>query len=213
MPSKTVPEGNLEVQRIMAERGVGMKHAYAIAKREAAAAVDTSDVTLSQKLEVLKVLITNGATVNDSNDVARIMREQGSTIDGHDLTKMLWACQKSGWITLRERKASGNRAAIHGIRLRDRGLEAYHDAISRRRNGAAIEEAIASAQSSEAEVVETVKPSHHLDGPEAEVAYERPSVQDYIESAIEHLPEAGTIALEAYPLVTALVQSPFRIRV
>lgn len=120
---KTIPTDAPEVARIMRARGVGRRRATHLLAKERAESIDVSDVTLSQKEMVLAAVI-DGA--GNSNDLIKALPEVG----GHDVMKLLWACQKSGWITFRERKSGGygkvgDRPKVYAIRVTDKGYEAH----------------------------------------------------------------------------------------
>lgn len=123
MPSYSVPDdkvpNNEAVARLMEERGIGRRYAYALARKAAAEAIDVSDVTLSQKEAILLTLVEH-PDITNAAELKEVMRHDGSTIDGHDTAKMLWACQKSGWVKFRESHKRG----IYAIKVTEKGLDA-----------------------------------------------------------------------------------------
>ena len=134
---KTIPADAPEVARIMRERGVGRRRATHLATKAAAEAIDVSDVDTSQKESVLAAIIKHEA--RNSQALMEVMNHNGSSIDGHDVVKMLWACQKMGWVTFRERKGGygkhGERPKIYAIKVtpsgyghvQDRGMRPWTD--------------------------------------------------------------------------------------
>ena len=120
---KTIPTDSPEVARIMRERGVGRRRATHLATKAAAESIDVSDVDMSQKESVLRTIIKYEA--RNSQTLLETMNHNGYTIDGHDVVKMLWACQKMGWVTFRERKGGygkhGERPKIFAIKVTSAG--------------------------------------------------------------------------------------------
>ena len=172
--NKTAPANSPEVGRIMREKGVGRAQAYKLLREETAAAIDTSDVSHSQKELVLTTIIDQGIRNSIGLDHAL------PAIPRHDVHKLLWACQKMGWVTFRERKASygtNGKPKLYAIKVLPEGYAAAKTVVSPKPkeevtiqeqldsdivgndNAMASAEAMASAQLSEAEVVETRKPT------------------------------------------------------
>ena len=120
---KTIPTDSPEVARIMRERGVGRRRATHLATKAAAESIDVSDVDMSQKESVLRAIIKHEA--RNSQTLLETMNRNGYTIDGHDVVKMLWACQKMGWVTFRERKGGygkhSERPKIFAIKVTSAG--------------------------------------------------------------------------------------------
>jgi len=122
---KVVPTDSPEIARIMQERGVGRRRATHLLTKERAESIDVSGVALSAKEMVLTTLIKYH--FRNSDELAEHLRHHTDvhTTDGHDVVKMLWACQKQGWVTFRERKANGTHPAIYAIKVTPKG---YADA-------------------------------------------------------------------------------------
>lgn len=132
-----VPKDNPTVARIMEERGIGRRRAYALAKKQAAEAVDVSNVTLSQKEAVLATLV-NHPDIKNAGGLYKAMHAEGSTIDGHDVAKMLWACQKMGWVKFRESPKRG----LYAIKVTDQGYD-YASKMAEEEEQVAVEQPVA----------------------------------------------------------------------
>jgi hypothetical protein len=178
-----IPDDSPEVARIMRERGVGRRRATHLARKQRAESIDVSDVSLSQKEQVLLAVVNHKP--KNSIELQRVMRLNGSTIDGHDTAKMLWACQKMGWVTFKERKAGGSQmAGIYGIKVTDKGYSAASGRDAAQAGPAVVDAIITD------------------DVPEG---FRKPKEQAVIEKAAEVVAEAVTIAKERYPLITDIL--------
>jgi hypothetical protein len=108
---------DMTVEQIMSARNIGKKAAYAMKRRQRLGEV--GHVPNNQRERVLSILFRN-ADIKNSNELTEALHADGSEIDGHDTTKVLWSLQKSGHVKFRERQ--GGHKQLYAIDLTKTGL-------------------------------------------------------------------------------------------
>jgi len=187
---KTVPTDSPEVARIMRERGVGRRRATHLATRAAAENIDVSSVDMSQKELVLTTLVKHD-DIKNSDDLGEYLRRttEVNHTDGHDVVKMLWACQKMGWVTFRERKSNTtNRPPIYAIRVTDKGYSKGYSAAANIKRDSVVPPAYRFALSAQS--------AKRLDG-DPPPTYDEPPTDIPFRSRL--------INLDGYPLIKGLM--------
>ncbi len=153
------PRNNDEVARIMQEEGVTRRHAYSILRRRSEESVDISTVSEGQRVAVLGTLINDHASRKDVHSLIEELHAIGVKIDGHDVTKTLFALQRQGFVRFRERNQP---RTLYAIVVTNAGLDAWaarkpSDSL---RSIMAVQEAEASVALDESpEGAHTAKPS------------------------------------------------------
>ena len=97
------PHSNEDVARVMRDEGVSRRGAYRLLKERRAAEVDVSGVSEGQRVAVLGVLINDHESRKDVHTLIEECHAIGIKIDGHDVTKTLFALQHQGFVRFRER--------------------------------------------------------------------------------------------------------------
>jgi hypothetical protein len=116
------PRNNDEVARIMQVESVTRRHAYAILRRRSEASVDISTVSEGQRVAVLGTLINDHAARKDVHCLIEELHAIGVKIDGHDVTKTLFALQRQGFVRFRERNQP---RTLYAIVVTNAGLDAW----------------------------------------------------------------------------------------
>ncbi len=116
-----------EIKRLMAERGLTEGRARRVARSQKAERLlaGWAPVPVNQKSLILNNLLTYGKAQN-VHDLRLRLQKESFTIDPHNLVHALWAIQKDGHVSFRERNRTpvsweGNLTAIT---LSARGIEA-----------------------------------------------------------------------------------------
>jgi hypothetical protein len=97
------PQSNEDVAKVMREEGVSRRRAYTLLKQRRAESVDISNVSEGQRVAVLGVLINDREARKDVHSLIEECHAVGVKIDGHDVTKTLFALQHQGFVRFRER--------------------------------------------------------------------------------------------------------------
>jgi hypothetical protein len=116
--SRIPPKSNEAVAKLMAEKGVNRRRAYAMLRAQKSAEIDTSNVVQGQRIAVLTCLITHPEAGRDAPILLEALHGAGIRIDMHDTVKTLWALQKTDYVSFRER---GGRS-LYAIKVTDAGL-------------------------------------------------------------------------------------------
>ena len=116
------PRNNDEVARIMRDEGVTRRHAYSILRRRSEESVDISTVSEGQRVAVLGTLINDHASRKDVHSLIEELHAIGVKIDGHDVTKTLFALQRQGFVRFRERNQP---RTLYAIVVTNAGLDAW----------------------------------------------------------------------------------------
>lgn len=120
MAIQYAPTLNPDVVKIAQEENVTLKRAYALLKERRMA--DAPPVARTHRDEILTALANGAGHIRTSNELQNAVRRRGSTLDGHDLVKALWAMQKGRLVKFRERGDG-----LYAIQLLTDGWEAYHN--------------------------------------------------------------------------------------
>lgn len=129
----TPPRNNDEVTKIMQDKGVSRRGAYAIVRRRRAEEMYTEDVDRGQRMAVLTILTTKPETGKDARLILEALHDAGVGIDLHDVNKTLWALQKTSCVRFREKN---NPRSLYAIRITETGVATLSDL--KRANGDAI---------------------------------------------------------------------------
>ena len=97
------PQSNDDVARVMKEEGLSRRRAYEVLRRRRAAEIDISSVSEGQRVAVLGILINDPESRKDVHTLIEECHAVGVKIDGHDVTKTLFALQHQGFVRFRER--------------------------------------------------------------------------------------------------------------
>jgi hypothetical protein len=116
------PRNNDEVAKIMRDEGVTRRHAYSILRRRSEESVDISTVSEGQRVAVLGTLINDHASRKDVHSLIEELHAIGVKIDGHDVTKTLFALQRQGFVRFRERNQP---RTLYAIVVTNAGLDAW----------------------------------------------------------------------------------------
>jgi Fe2+ or Zn2+ uptake regulation protein len=177
----TPPRSNEDVTQIMLVEGVSRRRAYRILQQRRAAEVDISNVSEGQRVAVLGVLINVHESRKDVHSLIEECHAVGVKIDGHDVTKTLFALQHQGFVRFRERNRP---RTLYAIVVTHAG----NDAWLRRnpsKNLLLLEEAEASVALDHGEAeTQVAEGAHTAKGPVMEVTTVRdPEVVAAIEGA------------------------------
>lgn len=112
------PKSNEAVAKLMAEKGVNRRRAYAMLRAQKSAEIDTSNVVQGQRIAVLTCLIAHPEAGRDAPILVEALHGAKVKIDMHDTVKTLWALQKTDYVSFRER---GGRS-LYAIKVTDAGL-------------------------------------------------------------------------------------------
>lgn len=120
---------NAAVEAIAAQRGVTLKHAYTIYRREQQAA---TEVPQNQRERVIVALRSMGAVPEGIRVDAQalndyIIHSLGHKADMHDVTKTLWALQKRNLVKFRVSQKYG----LSNIRLTEEGASMSLNGVDR----------------------------------------------------------------------------------
>ncbi len=116
------PRSNEDVARIMREEGFSRRRAYALLKERRAKEIDISTVSEGQRVAVLGVLINDQESRRDVHSLIEELHLVGVKIDGHDVTKTLFALQRQGFVRFRERNRP---RTLYAIVVTNAGHEAW----------------------------------------------------------------------------------------
>lgn len=117
-----LPLGNEDVIRIMQTESVSRRRAYRILRQRRAAEIDITSVSEGQRVAVLGILINDPEARKDVHTLLEECHAIGVKIDGHDVTKTLFALQHQGFVRFRERNRP---RTLYAIVVTDAGHDAW----------------------------------------------------------------------------------------
>jgi len=117
------PRSNDNVAQIMQEEGISRRAAYRLLQKRHAEAVDVTGVTEGQRVAVMSALINIPEARQNVHSLLAELHEIGVKIDGHDVTKTLFALQKQGFVRFRERN---HPRTLYAIVVTDAGFTAWN---------------------------------------------------------------------------------------
>lgn len=120
---------NQTVEDIMRERKVGKRWAYAILRQQTEEKATQAPVPHNQRERVLEILYRSDGFIRDSRMLTKALHDEGSEIDGHDTTKVLWSLQKTNHVKFREHQ---NPRYLYAIKLTDQGKRDGHRLVQAR---------------------------------------------------------------------------------